>query len=1404
MPPRNAHALLIGISRYQRQDRVGPLSFAHADALGIAEVLRDPLYGCFPPDNVQVLTDASATHRAIVTSLDKELPRRARGSDLVFLFFAGHGLVEPEAGGADGFLLPHDGDPDELALSGVSMANLAKWLDRVETKALLLCLDCCYSGLSSRGDVLPPGARARGIAIQPRHLEGLSGRNRIVFSACGAEERSLEVDAWKHGLFSKALIDGMKGDADLNQDGWVRFTELYEFVSARVKSEATRLGGRQTPWLRAQASDSLAITRNPRLPAREDPTTSATFELREKARPVGPEAWSRPDGGLESLRQALGSAVTEEREEAARFLLGTRDPRHLCAAFAFLRAEAGTPRHEAARRTLFEAPRPLVLEAIECSCREAAPDARQAGLDAAVSLPPSEELVRLLGRLRRELPEDAREAVERLFTKKKLGLRMASIQKAFERAGSPYEMLHALGEGPLTAAFSATHKALRREVVVRVLNEEVVRQDRIREGFLNVSIECARVVDRHLVNTYDVRDHPEQHLYYVVREFINGITLRKFLENRRVERPRAVRILRQIALALEALHEQGLVHGDLKPSNIFLARLHGGVARVKVGDPGLPSRSQYFFLCESAAYDFRYVAPELLAPEGRAGACSDYYALGVIAYELFAGRPPFTGGDALEVAQKQRFETAAPAIGTPGDRFGALADALVTRLLEKAPARRPQAASELLRALDGLAAALAAEGCTDDTRILPAEESAVSAGVVGTPAPREEETRGRPRVGARASAPVAARLGPPEPTPMAAPALRATPPPAVAASSEESTRVFSQAPGEPAAKPPPTVASPPVQAAGGATPPPLAGDLLPGFPRPPQHVIAGPPIPEPTPPPCASAAPGAAETFLEAESEPGMEVGATGPPVDLGPLDLEALPAEPATEPPGVAARDREYTSGVGLPAMAGPSQASRADRLVEEYEADVKKYRAGPSQPAEPGRRTQEDDISVGDSTLMDLGTLMAPGSDLAATIAPAPPESDEDVQPTRPRLGTAFLPVDERPTEVYRGAAEPAPAAAPRADARRSGAAPPSRAVGTAGGRGDSPYLELAPGTQVGAYRVQSKLGQGGMGVVYRATHQELGRTVALKVLRATGSLSDDTVARAKLEARVLARLSHPNIVQVYDLLYHEGRMVFVLEYVGGGSLASEVRRAGPVPPPRALALAKQVADGLAHAHAEAVIHRDVKPSNILLPETPASSSTREPVSAATTRPPAVLAKLADFGIVKILHEAEVGSGLESTREGMVFGTPQYMSPEAARGATSEIGPYSDVYSLGCTLFFLLTGRPPFESDVGLIDLLAKVATVEPPRPSTRVPGLPRALDDLVVRMLARRPQDRFPDALAVVEAIGKVERSLGSRWLAWFPPPPPSPAPAPSGPPRAAGAGAGWLGRLGRFLFGGGRGE
>ena len=266
------------------------------------------------------------------------------------------------------------------------------------------------------------------------------------------------------------------------------------------------------------------------------------------------------------------------------------------------------------------------------------------------------------------------------------------------------------------------------------------------------------------------------------------------------------------------------------------------------------------------------------------------------------------------------------------------------------------------------------------------------------------------------------------------------------------------------------------------------------------------------------------------------------------------------------------------------------------------------------------------------------------------------------------------------------------------------------------------FTPGTLVGSYRIEKVLARGGMSTVYRATHTTLDRTVALKVLSAEFARDQTNRERFITEWAIAAALRHPNILPVHDAGEVGDRLFLAMELIDGGDLGHKIIREGALPPQNAVRTLEQTAAALDAAHAAGLVHRDVKPGNILL------NGDR--------------ALLTDFGLSKVLS-----SDTRLTAPGRMVGTAPYLAPEQIRG--ERVTPRTDVYALGCVIFETLTGASPFDAES---DFALMYAHLERPAPrmTERRPSLPDAADDVVAKAMEKDPDDRYASAGAAIDAL------------------------------------------------------
>lgn len=325
-----------------------------------------------------------------------------------------------------------------------------------------------------------------------------------------------------------------------------------------------------------------------------------------------------------------------------------------------------------------------------------------------------------------------------------------------------------------------------------------------------------------------------------------------------------------------------------------------------------------------------------------------------------------------------------------------------------------------------------------------------------------------------------------------------------------------------------------------------------------------------------------------------------------------------------------------------------------------------------------------------------------------------------------------------------------------------------------------QLIPG-----YEMMKELGRGGMGVVYLARQQSLNRLVALKMILSGQHASAIDLARFKTEAEAVAQLQHPHIVQVIETGDHQGTPWFSMEYVAGGSLERRLQ-GRPLPPREAARITSMLAEAVAHAHSRGVLHRDLKPGNILVHEVDTQStsldSTQKPGRIqtrsntveldsihespdGTTQQIPVTLKITDFGLAKQVEEGKTLIG-SKTQAGTVMGSPSYMAPEQAAGDSTHVGPAVDIYALGAMLYEMLTGRPPFRASSAL-DTLIQVMNDEPVPPTRLMPRLPKDIETICLKCLAKDPKKRYQHVTELDDDIQRFlnDEPIQARPIAWW---------------------------------------
>jgi WD40 repeat protein/tRNA A-37 threonylcarbamoyl transferase component Bud32 len=360
------------------------------------------------------------------------------------------------------------------------------------------------------------------------------------------------------------------------------------------------------------------------------------------------------------------------------------------------------------------------------------------------------------------------------------------------------------------------------------------------------------------------------------------------------------------------------------------------------------------------------------------------------------------------------------------------------------------------------------------------------------------------------------------------------------------------------------------------------------------------------------------------------------------------------------------------------------------------------------------------------------SPGDALGETKTGQPGSAESPATPPPSSVASSDGPSVNEATVDYK-AGEAVPSSSPVVAASTQKGAAKGGVTG-AGGRG-----------WFGDFELLQELGQGGMGIVYKARQKKLNRIVALKMIRGGNWASNEELQRFYLEAEATAQLEHPGIVPLYEFGEQDGQHFFSMGLVEGGSLATRLRD-GPLPQRQAATLAKRVAEAVAYAHQQGIIHRDLKPANILL------DKDGQP-------------KVTDFGLAK-----NVRGDSHLTVTGQVVGTPCYMAPEQAVGRPEGVGPAADIYSLGATLYCLLTGRPPFQA-ANAMETLKQVLELEPISPRELNGAVSRDLETISLKCLQKEPGKRYASASALAEDLRRYlanepiqARPISRAELAW----------------------------------------
>jgi len=705
-------ALIVGVGKYQ-SDRFQRLPYASRDARAMDQLLVDPDVCGFPRDRVALLTDRNARRDEILKYLSKWLPERSRGADIAVIYFACHGTQQQIGRDDEGYLLPHDADPNNVVVHGVAMGEVAHLMDAVEAKAAVVILDCCHAGHVLTRDGATVRSPFRDMTIKPNVFEKLSAKNRFLIASCDEGQKSIEVVDLKHGLFTYHLLRGIRGTADRDRDGMVGVAELFNYVSGAVARDARdKFKAEQNPWVRGTWTDEIFISSPKRGPRVQNSRTRTLDQLWEE---LG------PDVAMEELERQL----LERDESWLRSVLGFLKTRRDPVAIPFL-IRCLAHRSVAIRRVAKIHVQGYGWESVAATSGDLARKAESTQgalrvdflLEGLTAIEANPDVVGLLERLVNLLKSGKlKDKAISLLDHKRLSVDLERVRSLFRETQSKYRIEKVLGPGMFTAAYLATHIRSGKLAVVRVLRPQFVSDDTVRSRFYDVSDRSFRCVHYHLVHTRDFEAIPERQIYYTVRDYIEGVTLQDVLKKgKRFDPLQALEILRQTLEALTPVHRDGGCHGGIKPSNVFLCgddRVH-----VILGDLGL---GVVYLHLDRLSYDYRYAAPEMFQGVDGLSPRSDLYSFGCLGYELLCGAPPFTSDKASALMVKHLREQP-PLPSQRGSPLGGLGDSFFMRLLAKNPSLRFRNIEETLQALN-----LVMRGAVD----APPEPGASSISILG-------------------------------------------------------------------------------------------------------------------------------------------------------------------------------------------------------------------------------------------------------------------------------------------------------------------------------------------------------------------------------------------------------------------------------------------------------------------------------------------------------------------------------------------------------------------------------------------------------------------------------------------------------------------------------------------------
>jgi tetratricopeptide (TPR) repeat protein/tRNA A-37 threonylcarbamoyl transferase component Bud32 len=483
-------------------------------------------------------------------------------------------------------------------------------------------------------------------------------------------------------------------------------------------------------------------------------------------------------------------------------------------------------------------------------------------------------------------------------------------------------------------------------------------------------------------------------------------------------------------------------------------------------------------------------------------------------------------------------------------------------------------------------------------------------------------------------------------------------------------------------------------------------------------------------------------------TEPGRPAAPPPSAYDATLISVSGVSEKPKTAPPGKPApvqQDATFGSAAELLASVTDDTFGSAS-AVAPPKAPVSQEHTLANEPSASGPVSQDDATFVSEESRAATPPRRKPPATHGKTLADAPsasgPVSQDDETFVNEPSGGPSSGSRTSPPSAGSSGSRTAPVSA-----HEETLAPPS-AASRATVRHGPPSVKRAEA--IPGYEILGTLGRGGMGVVYKARQVKLNRLVALKMILSAAHAGPEDLARFQLEAEAVARLQHPNIVQVFEVGKHDGRPYCALELVDGGSLQDLLKKEPP-----GLRTAAEMVEILAravdHAHRHGIVHRDLKPGNVLLgarkpaEESTAVSSKKTAIAPphGSSEPPLVL-KITDFGLAK-----RIDTDIHQTGTGSVLGTPAYMAPEQAAGRNREIGPPADIYALGAILYDLLVGKPPLRGE-SVVDTLQLVQTVEPVAPRKLQPKVPRDLETICLKCLQKAPASRYASAEALADDL------------------------------------------------------